>query len=214
MSKTDRQTDKGTYWCITTFDEVEIATLKDISNYPYWIHTVFGGLEECPESKRIHFQGCIQCKTQQRFSAIKKWLPTTHIELARNPGALKEYALKDDTAIEEKVTRVNNRKFLSMADALTIVGEYNLEHTDIVQYVVEFNCKDTDDALKRMYWNAVRSHLETGSYDDISLFSQPQMIAAWKNTHMVWIRRAIVLRPATLEGLDIPTPQVPLENNM
>lgn len=213
MSKTDRQTDKSIWWSITAFND-EIAVCEDVSNYPHFVRTVLGGREVCPETGRLHFQGALQCKSQQRMSAIKKWLPTAHLETARQEEALKRYAMKEETAVDDKHERINTRKFLSMAEALTIIGSHCIG-IDVIDFVQEFNLKDTDEALKKMYWRAVKKHLEDDKYDDIGLFSQPQMISAWKNTHSVWVRRAIVLqaRPS-LDELEFPTPAVPLEKNL
>lgn len=208
--KTDRQTtDRGYWWSITAFnDEMELC--EDNKHWPHFVKHIHGGREECPTTGTIHFQGAIECKSQQRFSAIKKFLPTAHIELAIKAEALKKYVMKQDTAVGEKTIR-SNRVHLTMADALTVIGSHCVG-IDVIDFITEYNLKDIDEGLKKLYWNAVKKHLEDDKYEDISLFSQPQMISAWKNSHTVWVRRAIVLqaRPS-LEELEVPTPQVPLE---
>lgn len=213
MNKTDRQTDnRGYWWSITAFND-EIQICEDNRLWPHFIKNIYGGREQCPTTGTIHFQGAIECKSQQRFAAIKKFLPTAHIELAIKSEALKKYVMKEDTAIGEK-TVLENRRHMSMADALTVIGLFNMS-VDVNEYIEEFNCKDLDEGLKRMYWDAVRHHLEHVCPEDVSLFTQPQMISAWKNTHRVWVKRAIVLQPAPeLSELEIATPAVPLQNNM
>jgi len=93
--------DKATWWSVTAFGD-EILLLEDISGYPHWVATVYGGREECPETKSVHFQGALQCYSQQRLAKLKSWLPTAHFEIARKVEALKKYAMKSETAISEK----------------------------------------------------------------------------------------------------------------
>ena len=192
MPQPDRQTDKSTWWSVTAYNS-EIELLETTESYPAFVLKVYGGRETCPETGRLHFQGALHCRSQQRMSAIKKWLPTAHLEQARSDEAIKKYAMKLETAAGDKIVRQSSRVYLSMSDALTIIGKYNM-YVDPIEYSVEHNCKDSKDALKSMYWDAVRTHLEEDKYDDISLFSQPQMISAWSNTSTVWKRRAIVLQ--------------------
>ena len=74
MPQTDRQTDKATWWSLTIYDEKEIAKVEDSDNYPRFVKSISGGMEKCPTTGRLHFQGALQCRSQQRFSAIKDWL--------------------------------------------------------------------------------------------------------------------------------------------
>jgi len=56
-------------------------------------------LERCPKTKKLHYQGYLQLKRQQRFSAIKKIDGTMHIEeqLARWNAESAEYCKKTET---------------------------------------------------------------------------------------------------------------------
>lgn len=96
MTQTDRQTDKGMIWSVTAFND-EIALVKDKTKYPAYVKLLVGQDEVCPETGKKHFQGCIQLHTQQRLSALKKWLPTAHFEICRNKDALLNYVTKDET---------------------------------------------------------------------------------------------------------------------
>lgn len=191
MVQTDRQTDKATWWSITAFNS-EIERMEDPKTYPPFVLKVYGGRETCPTSGTVHFQGAVQCRSQQRLSAFKKWLPTAHLEAARSDEALKKYAMKQETAVGDKVVRQSPRVYMSMADALTVIGGLCLDFTP--------NPDTWKQDVKDAYWNAVRQHLRQDKHDDISLFSQPQMIAAWSNTWQVWIERAIVLQARQSEG--------------
>jgi len=58
-------------------------------------------LERCPTSQRLHYQGYIQLKRQQRFSAIKKVDKDMHFEAqkARSNEKAAEYCKKTDTFV-------------------------------------------------------------------------------------------------------------------
>ena len=116
--------------------------MENWNRYPAFVRTVHGGREQCSKTNRLHFQGAVQCKEKQRFSALKRWLPTAHLEPARDVKALKAYAMKADTAVgESKFVRtivvVALMKFFR-AMAVYVVDEYGLEwhviraHFDVV----------------------------------------------------------------------------------
>lgn len=91
--------DRSIYWSVTinnpkTCDEENIATARTRG----WI---VEGQKELGENGTPHYQLAVNCKSQQRFSALKKVFPRAHIEQARNPKALKTYVHKDETRIAE-----------------------------------------------------------------------------------------------------------------
>ena len=108
MAQTGRQTDKATWWSVTAFSESEIEFLEDPKKWPSQIRKIYGGREECPETKKIHFQGAIQLSGQQRLAWFKSYLPTSHLEVARSSEALKKYAMKTETAVGEKTVSENS----------------------------------------------------------------------------------------------------------
>ena len=121
MAKTDRQTDstaKSTWWIVTAYDMTEKGGLnemlrcEDKEHYPAYVSAVYGGPEKCPKTGRPHYQGAIQCVTQQRRSTIKQWLPTAHLEPARAKECIVHYCLKKDTAIGAKVMNENPNPYL------------------------------------------------------------------------------------------------------
>lgn len=109
----DRQTDmattvKSNWWSVTAYnDEIELlikAQNGDLETPPY-VKEIHGGIEECPTTKRQHFQGALRTDSI-RMSQLKKWLPTAHLEKARRHEALVAYALKAETAVGEKQSSV------------------------------------------------------------------------------------------------------------
>lgn len=56
---------------------------------------------EMGEQGTLHFQGYLEFKAQVRFSHIKRFLPTAHIELARGtPQQCDEYCSKEETRMD------------------------------------------------------------------------------------------------------------------
>lgn len=98
---------KATWWSITVFNESELYDVQHSNKFPLWVRAIYGGLEKCPETGKIHFQGALQAHRQVRFTQVKDWLPTTHIEPAKDVKSLKQYAMKTETAVGEKKV-VNN----------------------------------------------------------------------------------------------------------
>lgn len=100
---------RGACWSVTAWGD-EIENLTDKERWPHFVTKVYGGLEECPETKRIHYQGCVVLAVTQRLAAMKKWMPKAHWEVARREEALKQYAMKKDTAVGEKVVICQDKK--------------------------------------------------------------------------------------------------------
>lgn len=182
---------KATWWSVTAFsDEIEI--LENPKSYPNFVVKVFGGREECPKTKTIHFQGAVQCKSQQRMSALKKWLPTAHLEPARDKEALAKYAMKEETAIGDKMIQSNPRRYLKMSEALFMIARCVPIKMETLYYLERLDMDDKammkyamDDVIKQSYWAAVKQLIRFHP-DDVSLYSNPQLLRAWEHTWEVW----------------------------
>lgn len=189
MSKTDRQTDRSTWWSVTAFND-EIEQLESPAQYPDWLKFVHGGREICPMTLRVHFQGALQCHSNIRFSQVKKWLPTAHIEKAIVAEALRKYCMKKDTAAGEKTVRANDREYWPMERALVEIG-LALDEMEITQDQV---LKDP----KAFYWMAVSCVCRRDPFR-IAQLSIPNMEKSFSRTYQVWMAertRALVLQPA------------------
>jgi len=129
---TDRQTDttkKSGAWSVTAFND-EIALLEDNERYPNFVKEVHGGREVCPTTGTLHFQGAIILKSEQRMSAIKKWLPTANLQPAKVLEALKKYAMKSDTAVGDKVVRANETPHYRMEELLMMIAHNRTDDCD------------------------------------------------------------------------------------
>lgn len=98
--------DRGTAWIGTWYPPTdsmdEVQSKREIEEYakrqlpPGW--SLQGQMEQCPESKRYHYQ--FMLKTPQvRFSAVVKQTDKAHIELAKNKAAVEKYVRKEESRI-------------------------------------------------------------------------------------------------------------------
>lgn len=193
MSQTARQTDKSTWWSVTAFHPDEIAQLSG-NEFPRFVKKVYGGLEECPETGRQHFQGAIQCHAQQRFSALKNWLKTSHLEVARQAEALVKYAMKEDTAVGQKVETTNTTPYAAMHDLLTQIASRQIQVVSELIKILEIkHLKSTEEEYREEYIYVTR-HLIAEQPSLVTAFMIPAMEKAWIRYRDVWISRALVLQ--------------------
>ncbi len=177
MSQTDRQTDKATWWSVTAYND-EIERLEDTTTYPPDVIKVWGGREECPTTKRVHFQGCIQLRKQQRRAWLKSWLPTAHLEPAIQKEALKKYAMKADTATGEKLERSNTVKYYSADEICLLIGS-----------------KVTDEIMMRSadHKDWFKASINILLRENVRLAGQlmnPSLRSFWCDTAYVWIDKS------------------------
>ena len=192
---TDRQTDgRSTNWCVTGFND-DILLLEDVKSYPSFVKKVTGQREICPDTGKLHFQGHIQLHTQQRMSAIKKWLPTAHLEITRNITGSLNYVVKSETAVDgTKVDIKNSRPFIDNQSALMMLARVEVPNTEEWQ---------TD----KSFWFRVKTILRQEPHL-CGLLGKPDLYRLWKHTWEVWLEKAteesIVLQtPIISEGLSI-----------
>lgn len=172
----------ATWWSVTAYNE-EISIMEDSKQWPHWVRRVYGGREECPSTGTEHFQGAIQCWQSVRMSQFKEFLPTAHLEQAKQKEALMKYAMKAATAIGEKKVQENNLPFFS-ADAIC---------TKIAQAIL--SDKNPTDNPTDKFWLGVRSILR----EEPRLAGQlmnPSLRGFYNNTEGVWLdlARTIVLQ--------------------
>jgi len=129
--QTDRQSKvKSCNWSITAYNsDIEKLESKVL---PIWIKTVLGGREKCPTTGRIHGQFCINTE-QVRFSQVKKFLPESHIEVAKNVKALQTYVMKTETAEGEKKINENTNKWMSMSEICMKIVNYYLDNLTLFE---------------------------------------------------------------------------------
>lgn len=190
MSKTDRQTDRGYAWSLTVYDPGELANISNKDTWPNWLRKVKYQEEICPSTGKHHWQ--VAALTQQvRFSALKKWLPTAHIELARNKQALMNYVEKDDTAVAGTRQELESEKqYMALHQQLQRLANLVVENMEEYQAcrmaLIEEKDKNPD---KAMYWWVARLML-TAEPELVAVIANPALEKMWTHTSGVWIEAA------------------------
>lgn len=115
--------------------------------------------------------------SQQRFSGIKAMFPTAHIEVCRNPEAVRNYVKKTDTRVgdlpSQNVSMTMNKVMMLIANNVWNVKTYIT----------------TPEEFDSEFWNSVNQILAQRP-GMISLFVQPNYIRAWRYTRETWIELA------------------------
>lgn len=148
--------------------------------------------EECPETKRHHYQGYMRLKRQARLAQLKKIFPTTHFEIAKNWDALVNYCKKTETAVDGTQRYEVGTKYLSMSDALIQVATNRPD--------IDFsNCESTED-YKRLYiyeYDTAVGVLLRRDPNLIGIYSQPQYERAYTKWRSVWVEKADEIKEKT-----------------
>jgi len=193
----DGQTDKqqrAFNWAVTAFNN-DILILEDEGRYPPFVERVYGGREICKETGREHFQGHICLRSGQRMSALKKWLPTAHLGVARNFKASVTYAMKADTASGVKKEAVNpNPPMPNNQEALMMLARVEAKAPPVVD--AKNNVVISDD---KDFWFRVKVILREQP-NLCGLFGKPDIYRLWKHTWEVWCEYA------TEESIVLQTP--------
>jgi len=190
MAQTDRQTDRASNWSLTVFDPGEFTALTTKESWPHWVRVVKLQEEECPETKRRHWQ--VALFTQWiRFSAIKKWLPTAHIEIARNKQALLKYVEKDDTAIAGTRQNLESEKqYMALHQQLQRMAQLAIDNLEDYQAARLALIEEKDKTPDRgMYWWIARLMIKAEP-ELASVLANPALEKMWIHTSGVWIEAA------------------------
>lgn len=176
-------TSKSTWWSVTAFN-AEISLLES-NEFPEFVAKLHGGREVCPTTGREHFQGAIQCRRQVRLSQIKQWLPTAHLEPARDRLALRQYAMKEATASGPKESRENTVETVSIRRLLVRLAEV-WDESEFVKTWSEVEC--TKKAFDVCYWHCVRQLLrDVPAFREVPhLFARSDVVTVWRHTRSVW----------------------------
>jgi len=185
-------TQRSVWWLVTAYGD-NILRLEDAKSYPKCIKAVHGGREQCPDTGREHFQGAIECHGQQRATFFRDWTPGIHFEVAKSKEACRKYAMKDDTAIGEKLVRSNPTEYKKMEDLLLDLAKQWHETRQLWRHKIEINHRLTEEDE---YWFLVK-RIISNSPNLISSYTIPAVYKAWKHTAEVWLEMALsITEPA------------------
>jgi len=179
----------STWWSVTAFND-EIIRCEDKDSYPPFVRQLLGGREICPKSGREHYQGALQCTSAMRRKQIKSWLPTAHLEQSKKTVALKQYAMKPETASGEKLVNINENPFLSADKICELIAEK-----------VQENYSQTDSQTDR-FWFGVRKIL-TSRPQMAGQLMNPSLRNFYIKTESVWACKALKKAQSMIEDHSI-----------
>jgi len=208
LTPPDSQTDlsqmsdiRTTRWSFTAY-EAEWALIHqheagmDLPESPF--RMIKYQMEECPTTKRKHYQGAAVTSKQMRFAGIRKLLPGVHVEPAKNWTALLAYCEKADTKVPggKSVLVESTYRPMKIHDLLTEFAKIYLSILECPfcnELPEECSCnkdqtdRQTDKDIEYWYLASIylRQHPEMAG-----LIGQPMPQNLWKNTKQVWISRA------------------------
>lgn len=171
--------DRSIHWSVTinnpkSDDEENIASARQRG----WI---VEGQKEVGENGTPHLQLLVNTRSQQRFTALKKQFPRGHIEVARNPKALKNYVHKEETRVAE--LSISDRYVTSQKRLWELVvdylegGEADKQHRITIgedsPYSSNFNELKAFDC-------AVDHIIRCGYHGVESMAVNPQVRSAWQ----------------------------------
>jgi len=176
-----KMSDRSIYWSITINnpkedDEENIATARARG----WI---VEGQKEVGSEGTPHYQLAVNTKVQQRFTALKKVFPRGHIEMARNPKALKQYVHKEETRVAElpnsdRYVTSLKRLWELVTDELTS-GEAEKRHRVAGDTLEPYDLAKFD-SLKALDY-ACDALIRKGYYCIETMAVNPQTRSAWKS---------------------------------
>jgi len=197
MTETDRQTDKTTRWAMTVYEDQWplLEKMPEIIAEWGWQD------EKCPDTGRLHRQGYFRTFRQVRFKQAREALPGVHIEPARDWNKLLNYCRKKESQVGGQVHQVNANTPMTMADTLIALAKYHWNEETLrirfregIQADKNYN---RDTMYSQEYWACVNRFLEESNKDNaIGLFTNNQMILAWRRTRRHWIARYMNTLPA------------------
>ena len=182
-------------WSVTAFND-EIELIQDKNKWPPFVKSLAGGLEKGKEGT-LHFQGCLKLYTTQRLSALKKWLPTAHLEPAKAPEKLHAYAMKLDTAVGEKVVigdqspdriyRHQDTILAMLADIAVLTFQTARTHHEYIYSWMQYdedNDPIPDRRFRQLFYKLIeQDHTLVDKYE-------ARIRTAWVDFHPIFIKRS------------------------
>jgi len=170
--KTDRQT-KSTQWAFTAYED----QWKYFEAMDPGIKKWGWQIEECPETKRKHYQGYILLYKQQRFSYVTGLIPGVHIQKARNWKALLNYCCKLETRVPGTVPVEYVNDIPSHFQYAERVAK---EIADTCRNIGKSPMELPHDRLMKLIEDMVKSDIQQGKRYAAWIASNPQWKAMWK----------------------------------
>lgn len=180
-------TDRATCWSIT---------INNPNQDEYSIVLPAGwkleGQLERGEEGTLHYQGMLKTP-QVRFSAVKRIFPRAHIEVARNPAALKKYVNKDDTRVASVESIPTLFEYQTIIAAKWVQNEYDAR----LQFAIaKGGVPDPDDLALSYLDDLVAADIESGRRGAEFIAINPMWRSSWKKFWRSIIKRHGSFQPA------------------
>lgn len=173
-------TDRATCWSITINNPLE-------SEYqiPLPVGWKLEGQIERGESGTEHYQGCLRTP-QVRFSAVKKQFPRAHIEIARDPIALKKYVHKEETRVKEVDPIPTMFQYQDIIAGMWIEDEFRKLLNEEFE---KSDLPDCDEVAMRYLDSLVARDIENGRRGAEFIAINPMWRSSWKRFWRSIIKR-------------------------
>lgn len=185
---------RGQLWSGTQF---VLEAFKDQQNEALrngW--TCLGQLEECPETKRKHYQFAVKTP-QVRMSQVIKIFKGAHIEPARNKDALLQYVKKEETRIGSLPEASNKYpsadKFLNLVCQVLFDADNIPKKFRLIISIGDWYSKMTDDDKLEALDYATTELIRQGYICELHAVN-PQIRSAWKKFSTAIAFRSILDR--------------------
>lgn len=194
-------TERATCWSLTINnptpeDDEQIA----IARQKGW---KVEGQRERGENGTEHYQLLLRTP-QVRFAAVKKIFARAHIEVARNPAALRLYVGKEETAVG--AIPVDQGKYPSQSKFFELVWDVILEHPNEPEFRRLPSGRFAAPQLRSSLIVATRV-LITRGYVVENIAMNPMTLQAWKCFHLEFLHRKTSSQTDTaLLSAEIPSP--------
>lgn len=136
-TKKDKSNDPARNYCFTTYlpFENEVVIMKELKDLKYMIY----GVEVCPKTSQIHFQGYLELKKPMRIAALKKLgIKTTHFEKRRGTQQQAIDYCKKDGKWQETGTLTTEQGKRNDLDAIKVLLDSGKTVDEIAQMKEHF----------------------------------------------------------------------------
>lgn len=187
--------ERASWWSLTLNNPTEQDRQTIHGPAPRWLKMV-KGQDEIGETGTLHIQMCLNTD-QVRMSAIKGWLPRSHIVSATTQlhiQRLKNYVAKEETSVEGTQFEHKYREqeqHMTMADVMTRIAELAYADDEYNRLRTEKDdrglpVRTTKELHEREFWDCANM-LISADENLVALLTQPQYLRAWIHTRKVWI---------------------------
>lgn len=192
-------TERASWWAITLNNPTD-EDRELLKTPPKFVSEMWYQMEHAPTTGTPHFQMCLHT-TQQRFAAIKEFLPRAYIEKARNKDALQQYCKKSATSVDGSF--VYYKRPTNTIDDPDEVQPERLTFNEVIALIASNVHEDEVYTVEpiEQYNKAVNRIVRVQPHLMDQLTAQ-RVASAWR---VIWESAIFWFRAATL--VDIPTPE-------